>query len=96
MLRSLVGSEMCIRDRALSTAPQADIRASCFADDFPRVVAGPARVWGRGIGQLHRAPFDRHLPYQIENFVRLVLTLTFLSSLHSALWAVDRKHQGEY
>ena len=29
------------------------------------------------IGQLHHAPFDSHLPYQIENFVRLVLPMTF-------------------
>ena len=29
------------------------------------------------IGQLHRAPFDSHLPYQVENLVRLVLPMPF-------------------
>ena len=29
------------------------------------------------IGQLHRAPFDSHLPYQVENFARLVLSILF-------------------
>ena len=29
------------------------------------------------LGQLHRAPFDSHLPYQVDNFVRVVLPMPF-------------------
>ena len=35
------------------------------------------------IGQLHRTPFDSHLPYQDENFVRLVVPNALLCRAYS-------------